>query len=301
MTPAQLRAYWRTHHIMSRRQQPDAAACVVIVGDLHCGSTLGLCPPKCKRDGGGPIELSAGQEWLWANWLDFERRAYHAARGRALYVVCNGDLVDGTNHETTQLVTSNIKDQRRMAVKALEPLRKRAAHLFVIRGTGAHVGAASQDDDAVGERLKATPTPEGDFAWWELRASFGDVLFDISHHIGGTARPWTAGGPAVRLAAQVVMLAAGAGEPVPQLVIRSHVHRYHDSFSNVPGCRALTCPAWQLRTEYGYRIAAAPADIGGIIARCKGGVVESLEVVRYEIKQAPPWHDTPGRADVYAG
>lgn len=285
--------YWRTHHVgLPRGITVHKPALVIVIGDTHCGSTLGLVHGDgCYRDDGEWHEPTAGQAWLWKCFTDFVKRAQKAARGRTVYGVLNGDLIDGNHHGSTQLISANVKDQRAIAIDALEPVTSLCDRLFVIRGTGAHAGQASQDDDAIGKELKAVKPREGAHSWWELRAEFGGVLFDISHHTQGGGRLWTSGGPAIRLASEALMLSACHGERVPALVIRSHVHRYHDSGDNIPGCRAITLPALQLRTEYGYRIAAKPADIGGLLVQCNAGNIEHLEVARYAPETQRPWRE----------
>lgn len=274
---------------------PPGRALVVVVGDLHCGSTLGLVDKRgCRRDGGGHVDPSPGQLWLWEKWLEFVREVARLGRGRRRYVIVNGDAIDGDHHQTIQQMSGNLATQRGIAKRALKPLLQWADRLFWVRGTGAHVGAESQDDDQLAQDLGAVETPTGDASWWELRAELGGVLFDVSHHVGGGGRLWTAGGVAVRLASEAILQAVAEGERVPDLVIRSHIHKCHDSATNVEGCRAITCPAWQLRTEYGYRIAAKPADIGGILVQCAEGVIEHVEVKRYKAPRAAIWRDVHG-------
>ena len=42
---------------------------VACFGDMHCGSTVGLCPPEgIELDDGGLYMPNTGQEWLWNNW-----------------------------------------------------------------------------------------------------------------------------------------------------------------------------------------------------------------------------------------
>ena len=42
---------------------------VVCAGDIHCGSTVGLCPPEgLELDDGGMYEPNKSQRWLWDNW-----------------------------------------------------------------------------------------------------------------------------------------------------------------------------------------------------------------------------------------
>jgi hypothetical protein len=59
----------------------------------------------------------------------------------------------------------------------------------------------------------------------------------------------------------------------PQLVLRGHAHRIDDSGHKLPNTRALVLPCWQLRTAFGYKVAAnnTRADIGGAIFTIENG------------------------------
>ena len=42
---------------------------IAIASDLHCGSTIGLCPDTgIELDDGGWYEPSNAQKWLWEEW-----------------------------------------------------------------------------------------------------------------------------------------------------------------------------------------------------------------------------------------
>lgn len=262
--------------------------------DLHVDSTMGLCPGGgVDLDGGGHYDLSPGQEWLWQCWTDFNSRIRRAARGRRVYGVLGGDIVDGDHHGTLQLVTANITEQRRHAVEVVRPFIELCDVKFVLRGTDAHAGESSQDDEDVAAAIGAEATPTGESSWYELRLDLGGVLVDCAHHCSAGNRAWTAGSAAVRIATEAVLYAAAHGERPPDLVLRSHVHRYHDSGDMVRPTRCIISPAWQLRTAFAYRKALQPADIGGIIVQIADGEIESVEVARYSPPAGPRWRERP--------
>lgn len=268
----------------------NASAVVVVVSDLHCGSTLGLCPAAGVEWEGGSHHPHREQVWMWSQWLDFIDRvkSVHAKRR---YVVVNGDAIDGQVKETAQVFTTSRKVQRDAAIECLEPLIKTADRLFVVRGTAAHVGKISENEEQIGEDLGSEQSPEGTYSWYQVTAEWGGMLFDISHHPPGRGgRPWTRGGAAVRLAAEAVH-AGGRGERIPDLVIRSHTHLYEDSYLNVEGCRGIITPGWQLRTEYGWRIAGQQPAIGGLIMEVAAGELVNHPAVLYRRRPTNIWRE----------
>lgn len=260
---------------------------LLIISDLHAGSTVGLCTPTFQLPDGGTYGLSHAQQWLYQNWNDLGQKAIKAAKGGKFYFVSNGDLIDGKVKQSVQTVTDSMVAQREIAAELLDPLVQQADKFFVIRGTEAHVGGIAQHEEGIAKDFGAEKSESGTYSHWQLLADFGGVLFDFAHHVGGGGRPWTSGGNAVRLAAETVMDYAGGR--IPQLVFRSHVHKYADSFINVAQTRAIITPAWQLRTAYGYRIAARPADVGGVIVTIEAGRAD-VNVVLFKPERPTIWH-----------
>ena len=82
---------------------------VVCVGDTHCGSTVGLCPPEgLELDDGGLYEPNKSQHWLWNNWVEAWAAIKSVKRKNKkakLHLILNGDLVDGDHHKTTQIAS----------------------------------------------------------------------------------------------------------------------------------------------------------------------------------------------------
>lgn len=250
---------------------------VAIVSDLHCNSTVALCPPRFQLDDGGEYVASQPQRWIWRQWLAFwqeigERRAALAC---PLHIVANGELADNNYHPTTQLVTRNPADMMRLSVACLEPATRllgEGDRLFVTRGTEAHSGPSAALDEAIAADLGATGDEgRATASWWQLKAELGGVRFDIAHHPpgGGGRVPWTRANFAPRLAAMTFYEAAEAGIKPPHLLIRGHVHRPGDSYDASP-VRALVLLSWQLTTSYGYRIGGGMLPIGGAFVVCDG-------------------------------
>ena len=118
---------------------------IAAVGDTHCGSTVGLCPPIYELNGQGHREANTIQKWLWRSWIDYWHRidALVEQHNADLWVVLNGDIVEGVHHGTTQVVSLRVDDMMNIALSVLEPRVRKAKHLFVTKGTEAHVGAGA--------------------------------------------------------------------------------------------------------------------------------------------------------------
>lgn len=265
-----------------------------VVSDLHCGSTLGLCPPQgVQLDDGGQYVPSAAQKALWACWLDYwkavatERRK----RGDKLIVCINGDAVDGAHHGTTQIVTENLPvTQHEIAMATLAPMLKlRPDSIILIRGTEAHVGGSAAYEERLARELDCVPDPKsGASSHWHFQADSQGVMLDFAHHGRLGQRPWTKMTGPGTLAAQIVLAAAKHGSRCPQVVVRSHYHQWADSGDNF-AARVVQIAGWQLSTSFVHRIAAGSLpEVGGILIACEAGKFE-IQKVKFDWKRSEPW------------
>lgn len=264
-----------------------------IVSDLHCGSTLGLCPADgVPLDDGGHYMPSDAQRKLWQCWLDYWADVELAVGdGDKLVVVLNGDILDGDHHHTAQILSKNLSaTQHDAALRALVPaLRLEPAAIHLVRGTEAHVGASAEHEERLARDLGCEKCPEtGAYSRWHLQALSSGVLLDFAHHGRLGQRPWTKSTGPTTLAAQIALAAAKAGARCPDVAIRAHYHQWADSFDNHP-VRVIQLGCWQLSTAYVHRVAAGSVpEIGGVILTCDEGEYE-LRKVKFPWKREEPW------------
>lgn len=268
-------------------------AIVAAVGDMHFNSTIAATPPSFNLDAGGTHKADRVQRFIYDKWLEYWREIWEVKQrlGWPVYVIMNGELADSNYHATTQLISRNPADQLAMALKLLEPAYKIADHLIVIRGTAAHSGQSSWMDELLARDLGALPVRhrgEDDprHAHWQWRGVIGGVRFDVAHHPGhGHMRPWTRGGDANRLAADIRMRYDRYNDymmrqkedsqiiPPPQIVLRGHNHKPSDSGHNFGSTRAIIAPSWQLGYDgdFSNRLGGDWLPNGGLYILCDNG------------------------------
>jgi hypothetical protein len=253
---------------------------VVVISDTHAGCRMGLCPPdgaslfdaegKELESGYKPSQL---QRVVWGWWEEFWNEWVPSQLdGHPFDLVLNGDCIDGHHHNSTTQISQNIDDQRQLIVKIMKPRVKLARRFFMIRGTSAHVGQSSVDEETVARELNADKHPNGRHSGHELWMKMGDHRIHFLHHIGTTSSSaHESSAVNAELAAEFVE-AARWGEQPPSVIVRSHRHRSLEV--RIPTVRgyatAVVTPAWQLKTPYSYKIAGArlaPPQIGGIIIK----------------------------------
>lgn len=247
---------------------------VVCVGDTHCGSTVGLCPPEgMELDDGGMYEPNKAQHWLWENWESAwgeVKSVLRKNRGAKLHLILNGDLIDGDHHRTAQIASPLTGIHIRCILESLRvPLALKPKTVHVLRGTPAHVGRSGGAEESVARALKGElwpviedPDTGMKSSYWRT-IKFNNTLIDVKHH-GRMGRRAHTKGPYIRWYAQDIFFnyMMDHKEP-PDLAIRSHFHQFADSGRiHKIKTRAVALPAWQLATEYVHRVAESLADIG---------------------------------------
>lgn len=203
---------------------------VLLCGDFHCGSDVGLTPPKWQQN--------AYQEEMWQK---FRRRINEC--GPFDFAVFNGDLVDGKNSKEggRRQITVNRLEQIQMAKQVIEVISFDNA--LLTRGTPYHVGVDEDFEEGLASEIgcpiygQAFPRIEG-------------VNFSIRHFIGASSIPY---GRFTAIARDYEWNKIWATEkenhPRSNIMVRSHVHYYGDCGRQVSKgsdwWRGFTLPALQ--------------------------------------------------------
>ena len=261
---------------------------VVIVSDLHCNSPAGLFPPGGLADlNGNHTSPNTVQRWLWDRWLRFwDVTAESVKQAGRWHLIVNGEVVDGFHHRSTEFIFSTKTDMRALGMEVLRPaLELSPTSTFIVRGTEAHSGPQGEDDEEAGRVVGGNTDPiTGASSFQHLRVAVNGTPLDIKHHTRGARLPWTRGGNANRLAAQLTY-EHYHDDPAdrPLLAIRSHVHLYADSGALHP-IRVIVTDPWQLQTAYAHKIDAGAglSPVGGLHVWCDG---PNFEVEHAEGKQ----------------
>ena len=267
-------------------------AIVAIAGDMHVNSTTALCPPAFNMDDGGTYRASKVQRFIWKHWLYYWQRVAEEKERTGLpgIVIFNGEMADDLNHRSTQLITKNTSDQIRLAVMALSPALNVADHIICTRGTEAHSGASACVDEIIAEDIGAIPDENDNHARWLFRSVIAGVTLHVAHHPGmGHARPWTRGGDANRIAAQLTFRYVEQDMPPPDLAVFGHVHKPVDSFDNFK-TRVIVQPSWQLTNAFGHRLGGDWLPIGASYSIFKDGYYEVKKF--YKRPQIAKWNAT---------
>jgi len=268
-----------------------ATPVLIVVGDIHCGSTFALCPPDFATYDGHSFGLSRTQQWIWECWRHFcDSWVPHVTRGRPYALVLMGDLVEGAHHRNgPEIFHADPGVHAKAAVHCLLPLAEGAERVFVVRGTECHVGSA---EAGIGERLGAEVDPatgEHSAFWWRLEHN--GTLMVFRHHIGTTARASLEATQLSIVLAEEQVQAARVGAPVPKVVCRAHRHVMGD-WSDGNGL-VVVGPSWQVHTSHAHKVVpSARTQIGAYALDFDGVPAGGLPLLKRSLYTPTPMEAT---------
>lgn len=244
----------------------------VIVSDIHAGCQLGLCPPVVHLDEGGTYVPNEIQRALWEYWVEFWEVHVPVMTNNLPYgVIVNGDTIDGTHHGSTHQISQNLADQARIAEQILRPIVEKCdGRFYMIRGTEAHVGKSGTEEERLARSLGAIPNKSGQYARYELWKRVGDDgLIHVCHSIGNTGSAAYESTAVHKELTEAFIEAARWGEKPPDMVIRSHRHRYFETMmaTHRGRGRGVVTPSWQARTPFTYKTSGRNQNpqFGGVV------------------------------------
>ena len=268
---------------------------LAVTADHHAGSSLGPVPPEgVHLDDGGSYMPSRINLWLWQCWQDFWNEAdkIRDQYDADLYHIINGDVFEGQHHRSTQMLSGNPQAESIVAMRMMErPQDLGVGRFFVIRGTGAHAGESSSNEEGFAKALGAMPCEDtGNFSWWELPFNkFGHRLFFKHHPPSRGLLPHTEPYGVIRCAKITWDAFHLDGEEPPHIAVFSHIHRFGDSGTAYP-TRALITGSWQFETSYVHaRIPLARADIGGYAIILQPGTAPIVHQIQFRPKRTTAW------------
>lgn len=254
---------------------------VLPVSDLHAGSTaavfpywygqdLGISPPPQMRDSGTwrfkhsiytPTNKQIG---LFSTFTECAKQIAEKRKGKRLVILGNGDMIDGAHHGTHQLATHNIGEQREVAVFLLKYLfslvgfdKSKGDKFFMVQGTESHDG---DEEDSIASQLQAETYRDRESVGDFLQLDINGKLFWLLHQGAGVGKGMNKGNALRNWMKNKYIERLEEGLRPPDVVMSGHYHEpWYEPLArnNKIVMHGMILPAWQLKTRFGYRVAAA--------------------------------------------
>lgn len=243
----------------------------VDLSDSHVGSKYGLCPERgFVVEGGGLVLPNPVQRVINECYAEFWE-VVHKIRGDDPFIAWHkGDMIEGQHHRTKETITANLTDQAINAVDVLKPHFSQAERSYWVKGTPAHGGEESENEEWVARECGGHPDSTGRRTWPMVNIIWNGLKVNIAHHISSSS---VAASQATAPQAEMVELrnsAAQVGVRPPDIVTRGHRHRASmvGEASQNGTSWSVTTPGWQGKTGYAYKHKGGRVsvlNVGGIL------------------------------------
>lgn len=228
---------------------------VLLPGDLHCGSNVGLTPPayqyKCIAD---PKTEEHRIQNKWAG-LQKECWDWYVTKVNILKpidkVFVLGDMIDGdgTRSGGTELITTDRKKQVSMAIEALEVIE--ADGMVMVYGTPYHTGQAEDFEVDVAKHFSCKI---GGHEWENING----CIFDLKHKQSNCKNPATGIWNEIVDNREWAVLGE---QPKANVLVRAHTHRF--CYQRIEDCIGISIPALQAYgTKFGARACSRKVQFG---------------------------------------
>jgi hypothetical protein len=235
------------------------AKILIDLSDIHCGSTLGLMPPRFETNAGNWVTHGNNlhQIWLWEKWQEFWREADAIINGEPFVLLLNGDMTEGVHHGTTEIVAAKKREHWQIAHAVLEPITKRAAATLFVAGTECHT---NDMEDDLAKVLKGHELKAKDKWLFEING----CLCDAAHHTGVTSRAYLEATAFSVTMGNAVLNQVRSEHRSAKVFLRGH--RHCGGVFTDGAHMAVVTPGWQFLTRHGWKV--VPDSVprpGGVI------------------------------------
>lgn len=214
---------------------------LLVLSDLHVGSSKGLMPPNFVDSEGNVQTQNEGQKYLWAC---FQNMLSRVAPQKIEKIVINGDITDGKQPKSMGAgLTLRMGDQKEAAVKVLEEIRNLfpAAKWYFTQGTPYHENPDDVRDVAwmlLGEKPEVRRT---------LTLRVGEALIRFHHEVAFRSG-WLKASSLESEFINANNSVMDAGWADVDAEVRSHCH-YFLALQRKTKLGVIT-PCWQLQTDF---------------------------------------------------
>lgn len=252
---------------------------ILLPGDLHCGSNVGLTPPAHQyKYISKPTTEEHRRQNKWAK-LQEECWNWYVDTVNVLKpidkVFLLGDLIDGDGKRSggTELITTDRKKQVSMAIEALEvfDVVTTGAGMVIVYGTPYHTG---QSEDFEVDIAKHFGCKIGGHEWENVNG----CTFDLKHKQSNCKNPATS------IWNEIVdnrEWACLGEQPKADVLVRAHSHRF--CLIRIEDCIGISIPALQAYgTKFGARQCSRKVQFGLVALDVwpDGEVVEQIHIAK---------------------
>ena len=254
----------------------------IVVSDIHCGSEVGLAPPKVKLRNGNVVSFGKNihQRWLWQNWQTMISGVKSIIGKDQAALIVNGDATEGVHHRNEKdLIAAEIDKHVEMAAKCLKPLSSLAHKTYVVKGTECHT---LDLENLLAKKLRAV----GGVAKDKWLIEINGCLIDAAHHMGVTSRAYLEASAMSIHMGNAILNSVRIGHRPAKVYLRGHRH-CGGWFSDGSGLFCVT-GGWQFLTRHGFKVVTDSIPSPTVIVLDWRGKQHGALPQVHELKFVPP-------------
>lgn len=248
---------------------------ILLPGDYHCGSNVGLTPPAYQykyitnpktEEHRKRNKWSRLQKECWDWYIKTVNMLKPIDKAFVL-----GDLIDGDGSRSggTELITTDRKVQVCMAIEALEVLE--ANGMVMVFGTPYHTGQAEDYETDAAQHFGCKI---GGHEWENVNG----CIFDLKHKQSNTKNPATSIWNEIVDNREWAVLGE---QPKADVLVRAHTHRF--CHLRIEDCIGISIPALQAYgTKFGARACSRKVQFGLVALDVwpDGEVIEHVRIAK---------------------
>lgn len=234
---------------------------IVCLSDMHSAGSTSLFPNHQMQFKSGTNHTPTREQVrMYQHWLTCADYVQTMREGKRVFIVHNGDAVDGRHHDSRQIVTYDPDEQRGIHCELMDTFMRACSfdranddRLYYVKGTEVHVG---DQEDAIGEDLNAEPTRDGLHAFKVLDLDVNERLVRCLHHGKGKGDGPNEGNAERNWLRNIYDQSLKNKKRVPDLLITGHTHQpYYGNYCAMEGCNVrivhgMILPSWQAKTRF---------------------------------------------------
>ena len=220
---------------------------ILVLSDLHFGSTSGLTPPGSMSEDYSEIQVP-----FW-NWFSTQIAKYAPFD----HLIGLGDFTDGEGKKgTLDTCINDVRKQAKAAASVLTSTSVPNDRIHLVRGTPFHSAGTSEYEDHITDLLPGASiknVQKLEIEGWKIHAR---------HVQGRSDVPYGQGTPLFKELARMEHEAFRDTKDAPDILLRGHVH--YSAHVGKHGRLAISCPCLQLpiSESNGRRYSAWEYDVG---------------------------------------
>lgn len=239
---------------------------IAVYNDIHAGSPVAPFPMRQWQFSDSNYSPSILQKILYSQLRDASEEIGRRRKGKRLIVVKLGDMVEGLHHGSKQVSTTRRAEHEAISLELMDRIDEWTGFTdgdleYFVAGTESHVEESEERIARDRDAQAYIPSDvaggrDGVYVFPALSIMINGIDCFFAHHGPATGEGANKGNGLRNRVKNLYYEYLENGKSLPRLVIFADKHRKHYErfWRNGKTIDAIISPAWQVKTEFVYKI-----------------------------------------------